>query len=56
MPAAQALFIDDREVNIAAAHAVGMHGIVFRSAEELQPDLEPYGLAESLAEAKARAG
>ncbi len=55
VPAAQGLFIDDREVNVAAARAVGMHGIVFRSAEELQTYLEPYGLAESLAEAKARA-
>ncbi|MGA2985465.1 MAG: HAD family phosphatase, partial [Terriglobia bacterium] len=55
VPAPQALFIDDREVNITGAHAVGMHGIVFRTAEELQADLEPYGLAESLAEAKARA-
>ncbi len=33
VPAAEALFLDDREVNIAAARAVGMHGIVFRSAE-----------------------
>ena len=56
MSAAQALFIDDREVNITAAHAVGMQGIVFRSVEELAPELEPYGLAESLAEAKALAG
>lgn len=54
--AAEALFLDDREVNTAAARAVGMHGIVFRSADELRPDLEPYGLAESLAEAQARAG
>lgn len=52
----QALFIDDREVNITAAHAVGMQGIVFRSVEELAPELEPYGLAESLAGAKALAG
>jgi putative hydrolase of the HAD superfamily len=56
VPARQALLIDDREPNIAAAHAVGMHAILFRSVEELLPELEPYGLAESLAEAKARAG
>jgi len=56
VPAPQALLIDDREVNITAARAVGMHGIVFRSAEQLQTDLEPYGLAESLAQAKAHAG
>ena len=51
----QALFLDDREVNVAAARAVGMHAIVFRSVEELTHDLEPYGLASSLAEARARA-
>ena len=56
VPAPQALFIDDREVNITAAQAVGMNGIVFRSVEQLPTELEPYGLAESLAEAKARAG
>jgi putative hydrolase of the HAD superfamily len=55
VPAAQALFIDDREVNIKAAQAVGMPGIVFGSVEQLQADLEPYGLAESLAQARARA-
>jgi putative hydrolase of the HAD superfamily len=55
VPAPQTLFIDDREVNITAARATGMHGIVFRSVDQLQTDLEPYGLAESLAEAKARA-
>ncbi len=55
-PAAQTLFIDDREVNIAAARALGMNGIVFHSGEQLQSELEPYGLAESLAEAQTRAG
>jgi putative hydrolase of the HAD superfamily len=56
VPASQALFIDDRKVNITAAHAVGMQGIVFTTAGELQPELEPYGLAESLAEVMARFG
>jgi putative hydrolase of the HAD superfamily len=56
VPAPHALLIDDREVNITAGHAVGMHGIVFRSVEQLQAELEPYGLAGSLAEAIARAG
>jgi putative hydrolase of the HAD superfamily len=51
VPAAQTLFIDDREVNIPPALAMGMHGIVFHSTEQLQTDLAPYGLAESLAEA-----
>ncbi len=56
VPAPETLFIDDREVNITTAHTVGMHGILFSSVGQLQRDLEPYGLAESLAEAKARAG
>jgi len=54
--ASEALLVDDREVNVTAARALGMHGIVFRSAEQLLADLEPYRLAESLAEAQARAG
>ena len=52
--AESALFIDDRDENIAAARELGMHGIVFRSVEELAPELEPYGLADSLAEAQCR--
>ena len=56
VPPSEALMIDDREINVTAARALGMHGIVFRSVEQLQPDLEPYGLAESLAEARSRAG
>jgi putative hydrolase of the HAD superfamily len=56
VPAPEALLIDDREVNITAARGVGMHGIVFRTAEQLLPELETYGLADSLAEAKTRAG
>ncbi len=52
--AAEALFIDDREVNITAARGVGMHGIVFRTADQLRRDLAPLDLAESLAEAKRR--
>lgn len=56
VPAGESLFLDDREVNIAAAHAVGMHGIVFRTVEQLPPELVPYGLEESLADAKARVG
>jgi putative hydrolase of the HAD superfamily len=55
VPASQAILIDDREVNIVAGRAVGIQGIVFRSAEELGPELEPFGLAETLAEAKVRA-
>ena len=52
VPAAHALFIDDREVNVQPALAMGMHGVVFQSVERLQTDLTPYGLAASLADAK----
>jgi putative hydrolase of the HAD superfamily len=55
VPAAQALFIDDREVNITAGRALGMPGILFRTTEQILPELEPYGLAASMLEAKARA-
>jgi HAD superfamily hydrolase (TIGR01509 family) len=54
--AADALFIDDREVNVKAADALGMHGIWFHTPRELAPQLAPYGLADSLAEVLARAG
>jgi len=52
--AEESLFIDDREANIQAAAAVGMPGVVFRTPHELEADLKPYGLAESLAEVLAR--
>jgi len=54
-PAAQTLFIDDKDVNVTAAQALGINGSVFHSVNQLQTALEPYGLAESLAEAKTRA-
>jgi HAD superfamily hydrolase (TIGR01509 family) len=53
-PAAQTLFIDDREVNVATARALGMPAIVFTTVEQLHQDLEPFGLAESLKLALAR--
>ena len=56
VPASQALFVDDREVNVGAARALGMNAILFRSVEDLQPHLEVYGLAESLAAARQVAG
>lgn len=34
------LFVDDREQNIAPAHALGMVAILFRTAEQLRSDLE----------------
>jgi HAD superfamily hydrolase (TIGR01549 family) len=56
VPAPQALFIDDLAVNVAAANTLGLHGVVFQSVEQLQKDLEPFGLAESLAEARSHGG
>lgn len=38
--AAEALFVDDRENNIQAARALGMHAIQFQSAGQLRRDLE----------------
>ena len=35
----RALFIDDREVNIKGAQAVGIHGIVYRSREQFREEL-----------------
>jgi putative hydrolase of the HAD superfamily len=54
--AEQSLLIDDREVNIKAGEALGLPGIVFRSARELVPQLAPYGLEESLEKVLAHVG
>jgi len=35
----EALFIDDREVNLAAARSLGIHGIQFKSIAQLKADL-----------------
>jgi putative hydrolase of the HAD superfamily len=43
VPAGQALFVDDRENNIQAARALGMHGIQFRSIAGLKHGLEELG-------------
>ncbi len=39
VPAAEALMIDDNPANIAGAVAVGMHGLLFRSTDELEAAL-----------------
>jgi putative hydrolase of the HAD superfamily len=41
--APEALFIDDREINIQAARALGIHAIQFRSIAQLKDDLEAVG-------------
>jgi putative hydrolase of the HAD superfamily len=39
----ESLFIDDREVNLAAARAIGIHGIQYKSIAQLRNDLEAAG-------------
>ena len=41
--ASDALFLDDREVNIRAAHALGIHALRFESIEQLRRELESAG-------------
>ena len=41
---AEALFIDDRLINVEGAHAVGMHAHLFTDAEDLRARLEADGL------------
>jgi 2-haloacid dehalogenase len=40
----QALFVDDRAINVRAAEAIGMHGHLFIDAEGLRARLEAAGL------------
>jgi 2-haloacid dehalogenase len=40
----EALFIDDREINVEGARAVGMHAHLFTTAEDLHARLEAEGL------------
>ncbi|SDA21392.1 HAD family phosphatase [Sphingomonas sp. NFR15] len=42
--AADAVFIDDRADNVAAANAVGIHGVLFKDAATLRADLTGFGL------------
>ena len=41
--ATEALFVDDREVNVKAARELGIHAIRFRSAAQLRNELEALG-------------
>jgi putative hydrolase of the HAD superfamily len=52
--AVQTLFIDDREVNVAGARALGMPAILFTTVEQLYKDLEPFELTASLRLATGR--
>ena len=40
VPAAEALFVDDREVNVEAARALGIRSIQFQSTAQLKKELE----------------
>jgi 2-haloacid dehalogenase len=40
----EAVFIDDNPANAAAAHALGLHGVHFRSPELLRRELETLGI------------
>jgi 2-haloacid dehalogenase len=42
----QAVYIDDIPANVEGANAVGMHGIVFKNAEQLRTDLTNLGLMD----------
>jgi 2-haloacid dehalogenase len=44
IPAREALFVDDREINVEGALAVGMHAHLFTSAEDLRARLRSEGL------------
>lgn len=44
----ETLFIDDNAINIDAAHALGMKGLVFTSVEQLRVDLVAHGLDAEL--------
>lgn len=40
----EAVFIDDREVNVEAARSVGLHGIWYKNLEQLENDLRQLGI------------
>jgi HAD superfamily hydrolase (TIGR01509 family) len=44
LPAAKTLLIDDNPANVDGARAVGMDGIVYRSAEDLEAELSQRGI------------
>jgi putative hydrolase of the HAD superfamily len=51
--APECLFIDDREVNLAAARAMGIQGIRFQSGSQLRNELEAAGFTSLLPEIEA---
>jgi FMN phosphatase YigB (HAD superfamily) len=43
VPAAEALFLDDREINVEAARSLGIRSIQFQSTAQLKKELEALG-------------
>jgi putative hydrolase of the HAD superfamily len=52
----ETLFIDDREVNVKAAQALGIRAILFKSAAQLQSELEGFNLPLISSDPTALAG
>ncbi len=48
VPPQQILFIDDSPINIDGAGKMGIHGIVFRSPEDLGKTLASYNINSNL--------
>jgi HAD superfamily hydrolase (TIGR01509 family) len=44
LPAEACVFIDDREVNVVGAQAVGMHAIGYTNVEQTKADLVALGV------------
>ncbi|MFJ8660392.1 HAD family hydrolase [Streptomyces sp. NPDC093795] len=44
-PPRDVLFVDDREENVAAAHAAGLHGVLFTGAADLRTALREHGVS-----------
>ena len=49
LKAQESVFIDDTLANVEAARALGFHGIVFRTKEQVQEELE--GILREMSEA-----
>jgi putative hydrolase of the HAD superfamily len=52
--AAESLFLDDKEINIQAARALGIHGIVYSSLAQLTDELKARGFPVLPASVEAR--
>jgi len=41
----ESVFIDDTQINIEAAKKLGLHGVLFNSADGMEKELEKIGVA-----------